>query len=128
MRRKADGVRSRGLAAGCGGVARLAVAASLLMLGATAERAAAASGRFCGDRVESGYSSGATQKEALEAAQAWWSSRAGTLGRGYESWDAADDREVECREGPNGTFKCKAMARPCLPPGTLPENVPKIQM
>ncbi len=31
-------------------------------------------------------------------------------------------------KGQNGTFKCKAMARPCLPPGTLPENVPKIQM
>jgi hypothetical protein len=47
--------------------------------------AGADSGRFCGDPVESGQSKGQTQEEALAAAQKWWSSRAGALGRGYQN-------------------------------------------
>lgn len=90
--------------------------------------AEAASGRFCGDLVEGGKSSAATQEEALIAAQKWWSSRAGALGKGYESWDNAEDQALECSKTPNGTFSCRATARPCLPAGVLPENVPKIEM
>jgi hypothetical protein len=90
--------------------------------------AVAEAGKFCSDPVEGGKSSGSTQEEALLAAQKWWSSRAGALGRGYESWDNADDRALECMKGGDGTFYCKAVARPCLPPGMLPENVPKIEM
>ncbi len=88
----------------------------------------AMAGKFCGDPVEGGKSSGATQEEALQAAQKWWSSRAGALGRGYESWDNADDRALECTQGGDGTYYCKAAGRPCLPAGVLPENVPKIEM
>lgn len=90
--------------------------------------AAAEAGKFCGDLVEGGKSSGSTQEEAAQAAQNWWSSRAGSLGRGYESWDNADDRGLECSKGGDGTFYCKATARPCLPEGVLPENVPKLDM
>lgn len=89
---------------------------------------AEAAGRFCGDPVESGLSSGATQEEALTAAVQWWSSRAGSLGRGYERWDNADDQALECSQDGDGTFRCKASGRPCLPAGTLPENVPKLDM
>lgn len=88
----------------------------------------AAAGRFCGDPVESGYSSGATQEEALGAAQKWWSSRAGALGRGYENWDNADKRAMECSKVDDGSFQCKAIGRPCLPEGMLPENVPRLDM
>jgi hypothetical protein len=88
----------------------------------------AEAGKFCGDPVEGGKSSGTTHEEALVAAQKWWSSRAGALGRGYESWDNADDRALECTKGGDGTFYCKAEGRPCLPAGMLPDNVPKIEM
>jgi len=103
----------------------LATAAVLaaLMLPAVAE-----AGKYCGDLVESGRSFGATQEEALVAAQKWWSSRAGALGRGYENWNNADDQKFECSKDEKGQFHCQASARPCLPEGTLPENVPKIDM
>lgn len=90
--------------------------------------ATAGAGKYCGDPLESGTSSGATQEEALAAAQQWWSSRAGALGRGYESWDNADDRALECSKDDRGTFHCKATGRPCLPEGTLPDDLPKIEM
>lgn len=90
--------------------------------------AGAEAGKYCGDPIESGTSSGATQEEALLAAQQWWSSRAGALGRGYESWDNADDRSMECSRDDRGTFHCKAVGRPCLPEGTLPEHLPKLEM
>lgn len=85
-------------------------------------------GRFCGDFVESGRSSGDTQDEALTKAEGWWSSRAGTFGRGYENWEHARDRSMECSQDNAGKYYCKAKGRPCLPPGALPENVPKIEM
>lgn len=108
---------------------RGAPGAALLLAALGIEVAAhAESGRFCGEAVESGWASGATQEEAVAAAQSWWSSRAGPMGRGYQNWDVAADRAVECKKAPDGTFECKAIARPCLPPGTLPENVPKIEM
>lgn len=90
--------------------------------------AAAGAGKFCGDPVESGLSSGKTQEEALLAAQKWWSSRAGAQGRGYENWDNADDQALECGKTETGQFECKAYARPCLPAGVLPEDVPKLDM
>lgn len=88
----------------------------------------ASAGKYCGDPIESGRSFGATQEEALVAAQKWWSSRAGALGRGYESWDNADDQSLECGQSNKGEFHCKATGRPCLPEGTLPDNVPKLDM
>jgi hypothetical protein len=88
----------------------------------------AEAGKYCGDPLEGGTSSGTTQEEALVAAQKWWSSRAGALGRGYDSWDNAEDQALECAKSTDGDYECKATARPCLPEGTLPENVPKIEM
>lgn len=85
----------------------------------------AADGRFCGDPVESGLSSAETQEEALTKAERWWTSRAGAIGEGYEHWEHARDRAMECSKESDGTFQCKAIGTPCLPPGTLPENVPK---
>ena len=85
-------------------------------------------GKYCGDPVEGGTSSGTTQEEAIVAAQKWWSSRAGDLGRGYESWDNADDRALECSKNTEGDYKCTASARPCLPEGMLPDNLPKLDM
>jgi hypothetical protein len=90
--------------------------------------AAAIAGKYCGDPVEGGKSSGATQEEALAAAQKWWSSRAGALGRGYEHWDNADDQTLECTKDGKGMYHCRATARPCLPEGTLPDNLPKLDM
>jgi hypothetical protein len=101
---------------------------ALGMLLALAVPAAAHAGKFCGDLVEGGRASGATQEEALIAAQKWWSSRAGALGPGYENWDNADNQSLECLQGSDGRFVCKAMARPCLPEGILPENVPKLDL
>lgn len=92
------------------------------VLGAvTWSQAAALPGRYCGDLVESGRSSGATQEEALKAAQVWWSSRAGVLGPGYENWDSAGERAMECEKEGAGLFKCKATGRPCLPAGARPK-------
>jgi len=96
---------------------------ALMLLPAPAE-----AGKYCGDRLEGGKSHGATQEEALIAAQKWWSSRAGALGRGYESWDNADDQSLECGKDDNGQFHCQAIGRPCLPEGTLPDDLPKLDM
>lgn len=101
---------------------------ALAALMALAVPAAAEAGKYCGDPVESGLAAGATQEEALAAAESWWSSRAGALGRGYERWDNAADQALECSRDDKGTFHCKATARPCLPEGTLPENLPKLDM
>ncbi len=108
-----------------GGFGQRSALAALLAIGfpATAE-----AGKYCGDAVEGGKSSGTTQEEALLAAQQWWSSRAGALGRGYESWDNADDRALECSKEIDGSYQCQATGRPCLPEGTPPENVPKLDM
>lgn len=106
---------------------RIAWLAAALVLVAAGN--AAAEGRFCGDKVEGGVAAGSTEEEATFKAQRWWSSRAGSLGRGYENWDNANDRDVKCKGGNgDGVFHCKATARPCLPPGVLPENVPKLEM
>lgn len=90
----------------------------------------AAEGRFCGDLVESGIAAGATKEEAAEKARTWWSSRAGTLGRGYQHWENAAETDLICKGGDegDGSYHCKAIGRPCLPAGVLPENVPKLEM
>lgn len=102
--------------------------AVLAALTCVAVPAVAEAGKYCGDPVEGGVSSGPTQEEALVAAQKWWSSRAGALGRGYENWDNANDQALECSKDMKGDYQCKATARPCLPEGVLPEHLPKIEM
>lgn len=88
----------------------------------------ASAGKYCGDLVEGGKASAATREGAVLAAQKWWMSRAGSLGRGYEDWSNAADQSLECTEDLKGQFHCKAKARPCLPEGTLPDHLPKIEM
>ena len=84
--------------------------------------------KYCGDPVEGGKASAPTQEEALLAAQKWWSSRAGSLGAGYEDWNNANDQALECTKDLKGHFHCTATARPCLPEGTLPDHLPKLDM
>mgnify|MGYP001458650074 CR=1 FL=1 len=90
--------------------------------------APASAGRFCGATLEGGTSSGATEAEARTAAQGWWSSRAGSRGRGYQNWDVAQDKSIKCDKKADGSFRCTASAKPCLPDGAVPEDVPKIEM
>lgn len=78
--------------------------------------------KFCGPDTQSGEASGKTEAEATDAATAWWSSRAGSLGKGYEFWDEAKDKNVSCHPGPFGTVKCKASGKPCLREGLLPDD------
>lgn len=88
----------------------------------------AQAGKYCREFVEGGLASAETQEDAIIAAQEWWSSRAATLGRGYESWDNSKDRALECSKDDSGMFRCQAFGRPCLPEGTLRDNLPKIDM
>jgi hypothetical protein len=83
---------------------------------------------FCAQPTQSGFAEAPTKGEAEKAAIAWWASRAGAMGRGYEHWNNAADRKVNCREHTNGRFKCQATAKPCLPDGVAPENDPRIQL
>lgn len=101
--------------------ARYAIGCAVALAAFASGEAAAIPGRYCGHIVESGQSSGATQEEALQAAQTRWSSRAGALGPGYENWDSAGERALECEKEAPGTFTCKATGRPCLPPGARPK-------
>ena len=64
----------------------------------------ASAGKYCGDPVEGGKASAPTQDEALLAAQKWWSSRAGSLGAGYEDWNNANDQALECTKNLKGHF------------------------
>ncbi len=78
---------------------------------------------FCEAVVKSGWASGKTEAEAKNAATTWWSSRAGSLGAGYEVWERAKDKSLSCHTGgPSGTVKCIASAKPCLPEGKLPND------
>lgn len=83
---------------------------------------------FCGDLVESGVASAVTEDEARKAAISWWSSRAGAMGRGYEIWENAKDRDVSCKRDANGTTSCIAAGRPCLPDGMLPADQPRMEL
>lgn len=88
----------------------------------------ALAGRYCGDRVESGMPVRESEEEARQAALSWWSSRAGALGRGYENWDVASDKSLDCKQKSDGSWRCLASAKPCLPDGVLPENLPKTDL
>jgi hypothetical protein len=83
---------------------------------------------FCGPVVKSGISSGTTEAEAKAAAMTWWSSRAGSLGEGYQVWNRAKDKSLSCHPGPFNTFKCIASAKPCLPDGILPDDPKKKEL
>lgn len=90
--------------------------------------AAPAQAGFCAEPTQSGFAEGLSKTDAEKAAIVWWASRAGALGRGYENWDNAAERKIDCREHTNGHFTCQATARPCLPDGVAPENDPRIHL
>jgi hypothetical protein len=98
------------------------LATTLLVLGAASNGHAET---FCGASVKSGVASGKTEAEAKAAATTWWSSRAGALGEGYQNWDRAKDKSLNCHPGPFDTVKCTASAKPCLPDGKLPDEANK---
>ena len=97
----------------------LSVLAVLWLL--TMSGAAASAASLCTAVVESGWATAATEPEARDRAILWWSSRAGTLGRGYESWDRAQRKTVECETLAASRIRCRAVAVPCLPDGQLPK-------
>lgn len=99
-----------------------------VLMAVASPAAAGGGGKYCVEPLESGLSTGSTQEEALLAAVKWWSSLAGALGSGYESWDNADDQALECGKTKKGLFECKAIGRPCLPEGVKPGNAPKLDM
>lgn len=101
---------------------------AILLLLPSAAAGAGEEGIFCGDLVESGIASGDSRQKSEEAAISWWSSRAGSKGKGYQLWLHARDKKIECKDGGRGTFRCVVAARPCLPPGTTPENVPRLDL
>lgn len=105
----------------------LSTSFAALWLAAIAAQASAPANaaRFCAASITGGEATAATEEEAKKAATVWWSSRAGALGEGYETWDDARDKSVTCHPGPRNTFKCIAAGRPCLPDGVTPDTGPK---
>lgn len=101
---------------------------ALMLAGSLAGTAPAQAAVFCGDTLEGGKTTAATRPESEAAAISWWASRAGSLGRGYENWEIAQDRKVTCHDLQGGKVQCQASARPCLPEGVTPENLPKLDL
>ncbi|MFT3731887.1 MAG: hypothetical protein QM780_10795 [Hyphomicrobium sp.] len=96
----------------------LVIGIAILLVGAPDGHAAS----FCEASVKSGVASGKTEDEAKAAATAWWSSRAGSLGEGYQDWARAKDKDLNCHLATDGGFKCTASGKPCLPDGKLPPD------
>ncbi len=88
---------------------------------AIAFSAPAVAAPYCKATVEGGWATGASEDEASRRAVAWWSSRAGAVGRGYENWERAAGKRVDCEDADGGLRRCKAVAAPCLPEGQEPE-------
>lgn len=96
----------------CTALTSVAAAPSLILHAAT----------LCTSVVESGWASATTEREATDRAILWWSSRAGAIGRGYESWDRAQRKNIRCEPlTDKGSVRCKVLAAPCLPDGLIPE-------
>lgn len=85
-------------------------------------------GQYCTERLEGGAVLRPTEDEARRDAQNWWVSRAGALGDGFQDWGQAQDKKIECSEKTKGTFRCVASAKPCLPEGATPKDIPKVEM
>jgi hypothetical protein len=105
---------------------RCRTALFLFALAATVTPVAA--GQYCAERLEGGSVLRPTEAEARKDAENWWTSRAGSLGKGFQDWSIAKDKSVDCRKNADDTFRCTAAATPCLAEGTLPNDVPKIEM
>lgn len=107
---------------------RMRFGAGVFYAAATLAATPLTAGIFCGDRISGGAATGANKEAASDAATAWWSSRAGALGRGYENWDAANEKKMSCTEGVNGNFTCTATAKPCLPDGAIPDTGKRLDL
>lgn len=88
----------------------------------------AAAGQYCGERIEGGAALRPTEDTARKDAESWWESRAGSLGKGFQNWAIAQDKKVDCSKKIDGSVRCVASGKPCLPEGTLPSDIPKIEM
>lgn len=88
----------------------------------------AVAGQYCGERLEGGSVLRPNEADARKDAENWWVSRAGSLGKGFQVWANAQDKKIECVTKTDGQVRCVASAKPCLPEGTLPSDVPKIEM
>ena len=85
-------------------------------------------GQYCTERLEGGAVLRPTEAEARRDAESWWVSRAGSLGEGFQDWAQAQDKKVDCSEKTLGTYRCVASAKPCLPEGATPKDIPKVEM
>lgn len=97
-----------------------------VMAGASAPAVSAA--QFCGEKLEGGAVLRKSEAEARKDAEAWWVSRAGSLGKGFQEWATAQDKDIRCSEKADGQFRCTASARPCLPEGEVPSQAPRQEM
>lgn len=105
---------------------RKLMAPMLVLIAATPQPATAA--QFCGERLEGGAVLRENEAEARKDAENWWVSRAGSLGKGFQDWANAQDKKIECVSKTDGRVRCVASAKPCLPEGTLPSDIPQTEM
>lgn len=103
-----------------------AALASLAILACSLTPATA--GQYCGERLEGGAVLRTTEAEARKDAENWWVSRAGSLGKGFQDWAIAQDKRVDCAPKTDGRYRCVASAKPCLPEGALPSDIPKLEL
>lgn len=89
---------------------------------ATGRVSSANAASFCANELKGGEATAKTEAEAQTAAKVWWSSRAGSLGEGYQDWEQAKEKSVTCHDGAAGTKKCIASAKPCLRDGNIPKD------
>lgn len=87
-----------------------------------------AAAQYCGGPLEGGAVTRPTEAEARKDAENWWTSRAGSVGKGFQDWSIAQDKKINCTKKTDGTYRCVASAKPCLPEGTLPSDIPKVEM
>lgn len=84
--------------------------------------------QYCSELLEGGAVTRPSEEEARRDAENWWVSRAGALGKGFQDWANAQDKSITCTSKANGTVRCVAKGKPCLPEGALPSDIPKIEM
>jgi len=104
------GVNARGLVSD---VVRALVWA-LALWGLLAEPSAAAV-RRCHGMISSRIAHAATEVDARKAAMAEWLAKAAALGPGFDRWQLAADRALQCYPAKaGGGFDCIAIGAPCV--------------
>lgn len=107
---------------------RCSIAVTSLIASAALLTSPVMAGQYCAERLEGGAVLRPTEDVARKDAESWWVSRAGSLGKGFQDWANARDKTIECAKKADGSVRCVASAKPCLPEGTLPSDVPKVEM